>query len=337
MAGHDIIVVGASAGGVEALLRVVRGLPSELPAALFVVLHLPAGSPSVLPELLERAGQLPATHAQHHEAIEHGRIYVAPPDRHLLLINGRVHVTPGPRENGHRPAIDPLFRTAARTYGRRVVGVVLSGALDDGTAGLAAIKLRGGLAVVQAPDDALFPSMPSNAMSNVAVDYVLPAEAIGTSLGRMVGQSREDVPVPVPSATLEVEARMADLDRDAMHEEERPGSPSVFACPECGGVLWEIDDGELMRFRCRVGHAYSPDTLGTKMTETLEDALWVALRALEEQAALAHRLARQAAERGQNLVASRFAERQDTAHQRAELIRQVLSEPASFEDLASGK
>jgi two-component system chemotaxis response regulator CheB len=337
MARHDIIVVGASAGGVEALLRIVRGLSPDMPAAIFVVLHLPAGSQSALPDLLGRAGPLPAAHAQHHEVIQHGRIYVAPPDRHLLLSNGRVHVTVGPRENGHRPAVDPLFRTAARIYGHRVVGIVLSGALDDGTAGLAAVKLRGGVAVVQDPADALFPSMPKTAMDHVVVDHVLPAQEMGTLLADLVGQPGPNIPVPVPSATMEVEARVAELDSDAVHEEDRPGSPSVFGCPDCGGVLWELEEGELMRFRCRVGHAYSPDTLSVKMLESLEDALWVALRALEEQAALAHRLARQAQDRGQVRVAARFSERRDAAHRRAELIRQVLADTAAFDDLATGE
>jgi two-component system, chemotaxis family, protein-glutamate methylesterase/glutaminase len=334
MAGHDIIVVGASAGGVEALLRIVRGLPPKLPAAVFVVLHLPAGAQSALPVLLSRAGSLPASHARHHQTIQPGQIYVAPPDRHLIVVNGRMHVTLGPRENGHRPAIDPLFRTAARTYGRRVVGVVLSGALDDGTAGLAAVKLRGGIAMVQDPEDALFPSMPSSALDHVAVDHVLPAEDIGTTLARVVHNPAPDLRVP-PSATMDVESRMADMDPDTMHEVERPGTPSAFACPECGGVLWELDDTDLLRFRCRVGHAYSPDTLGAKKLESLEDALWVALRALEEQAALAQRLARQAADRGQDRLAGRFSERQGTAHRRAELIRQVLADATTFDELAS--
>jgi two-component system chemotaxis response regulator CheB len=174
--------------------------------------------------------------------------------------------------------------------------------------------------------------MPRSALNNVAVDYVLPAEEIGATLAEVVEQSVGNAPVPVPSATMEVEAAMADLDPDAMHEEERPGTPSVFACPECGGVLWELGDSELMRFRCRVGHAYSPDTLAAKKLDTLEDALWVALRALEEQAELAHRLARQAEERGHQRLAHRFTERKDGAHSRAELIRQVLSDATSLDE-----
>src|SRR4051812_18934534 len=224
MRGRDIFVIGASAGGVEALMRLGRGLPPDFPGAVFVVLHLPTGAPSVLPRLLSRAGPVPAVHPSAGESIEQGRIYVAPPDRHLLIVDGRVHLALGPRENGHRPAIDPLFRTAARSYGRRVVGIVLSGALDDGSAGLSAIKMRGGLAVVQHPEDALFASMPNNAMAYVAVDHVLSADDIGLRLRELIGEPTEELPTPSPSPTLQVESRMAELEPDVMHEEERPGT-----------------------------------------------------------------------------------------------------------------
>jgi two-component system chemotaxis response regulator CheB len=331
MARRDIIVVGASAGGVEALVRVVRGLPSDLPAAVFVVLHLPAGTTSVLPQLLSRAGSLPAAHPTHADLIEHGRIYVAPPDRHLLIVGGRVQLSIGPRENGHRPAIDPLFRTAARSCGRRVVGIVLSGALDDGSAGLSAIKMRGGLAVVQDPEDALFPSMPNSAMANVAVDYVLSADEIGRRVLELIGVPTEELPTPRSSPTLQVESRMAELEPDLTHKEQLPGTPSAFACPECGGVLWELDENDLLRFRCRVGHAYSPDTLSAKKLETLEDALWVVLRALEEQAALAQRLAYQARKREHVQLSEQFEERRDAANRRAQLIREVIADTGTHD------
>jgi two-component system chemotaxis response regulator CheB len=320
---RDIVVIGASAGGVEALTRVVRGLPADLPAAVFVVLHIAEG-PSVLPNILSRAGGLPAAHPRHQDPIMRGRIYVAPPDQHLLIVDGTVHLARGPRENGHRPAVDPLFRTAARIYGPRVVGVVLSGSLDDGTAGLVAIKRRGGVAVVQDPDEALFKGMPRSAVDNVAVDHVLALDEIPPKLVHLVGKPPVGAGEPIWTE-MEMEARMAELDEDAVQSEDQPGTPSAFGCPECGGVLWELRDGELIRFRCRVGHAYSPDTLSNKQVVVPEDALWVALRALEEQAALAQRLAQRADQRGQRRAAERFLDRRREAHSQAEVIREVLA------------
>ena len=185
MIGHDIVVVGASAGGVEALTRLVRTLPEDVPATLFVVLHLPADGKSHLPQILTRNGPLLASHPSDGEAIQQRRIYVAPPDHHLVVGRGYVRVIRGPKENGHRPAVDTLFRSAARAYGRRVVGVVLSGSLDDGTAGLQAVKLRNGVGVVQSPDEALFAGMPTSALENVQIDHCLGVAEIGSLLVRL--------------------------------------------------------------------------------------------------------------------------------------------------------
>jgi two-component system, chemotaxis family, protein-glutamate methylesterase/glutaminase len=322
--GHDIVVVGASAGGVEALGRLAKGLPPGLGAAVFVVLHITPDAASALPDILSRAGSLPALHPVDGQRIEPGRIYVAPPDRHLLIWGGRVHVARGPRENGHRPAVDPLFRTAARSFGPRVVGVVLSGTLDDGTAGLSAIKTRGGVAIVQDPDEALFPGMPRSAVDNVRVDHVLPIDEIASCVVSLVNEPATGS-APAVSHDMEMEARMAELEGDAVQSDDRPGVPSVFGCPDCGGVLWELGESELIRYRCRVGHAYSPDTLSTKQLEAIEDALWMALRALEEQAALARRLAHRAEERGQRTLATRFQVRQRDAQDQAAVIREVLA------------
>ena len=330
MAGHDIIVVGASAGGVETLTQIVRGLPPNLPAAIFVVLHLPSQSKSVLPSILNRSIQkgqrdtsIQAVHPQDGETIRHGRIYVAPPDYHLLIKNGYVRLVRGPRENSHRPAVDPLFRTAARVYGQRVVGVVLSGTLDDGTAGLLVIKQRGGVAVVQDPDEALYSGMPRSAIENVDIDHILRVSEIPSTLQELAYKPVEMERTSM-SSEMEMEADTAELELEAMHDFNRPGKPSGFGCPECGGSLWELQEGALIRFRCRTGHAFSTGSLLAEQSEALETALWTALRALEEKAALVHRLAGRARDRRQLLSAERFAEQAQVAQQRATLIRQLL-------------
>jgi|SRR5882724_1676203 len=188
MPGHEIIVVGASAGGVEALMKLVHGLSRNLAASVFIVLHLPAQGSSVLPSILKHAGILNAQHPIDQQKIEMGNIYVAPPDHHLLIEQGLIRVVRGPKENRHRPAIDALFRSAAIAYGAQVVGVVLTGALDDGTAGLLAIKQRNGIAIVQDPNDAIYPDMPRSALKHVAVDYCVPIAEIGPLLVRLVNE-----------------------------------------------------------------------------------------------------------------------------------------------------
>jgi two-component system chemotaxis response regulator CheB len=346
MPGHDIIVIGASAGGVEALERLARALPADLDAALFIVLHMPPLSKSVLPLILSRAGPLCAVHPQDREPIQSGRIYIAPPDHHLLVRRGHIRLTHGPSENSNRPAVDPLFRSAAQAYGPRVIGVILSGVLDDGTAGLLTVKRRGGLAVVQDPDEALFAGMPQSAIGNVRVDYVAPLAEIPSLLARLSQQIAIEEGDRAMAAEIEeegVETEIAEFDAGALKGDRRPGMPSVFSCPECHGTLWEIREGELTRFRCRVGHAYSADSLLAEQSEALENALWSAYRALKESAALSRRLTERARERDQYFAIPRFAEQAQDAERRAELIRQVLlrgeigagMDPADANDTAS--
>ncbi len=324
MIGHDIVVIGASAGGVEALSTLAAGLPADLPASVFVVLHIPPYATSVMPLIMSRAGRLPAVHAVDGEPILPGRIYIAPPDHHLLLKDGRVCLSRGAQENGHRPAIDPLFRSAALAYGPRVIGVILSGSLDDGTAGLAAVKERGGIAVVQDPADALYPGMPTSAVDAVEVDYVRPLREIPPLIVRLVrepasvGNSR-----PVPEQ-MEEESEIAELDMRAIEQPNRPGELAEFGCPLCGGALWELHEGSLVRFRCRVGHAWSPASLLVEQRSNLEAALWTALRALEEQRAFNLRLMERARTRRRGLSAERFEEQAREAQRGAALIRAVL-------------
>ena len=324
MANFDIVVIGASAGGVGSLQRVVEHIPHDFPAAIFVALHLPDGIRSMLPQILERAGNLPTGHARNDDPIRPGRIYVAPAGFHVTVTRGRVAVTRGAREHGHRPAIDPLFRSAAVAYGRRAIGVILSGSLDDGTLGLREIKRAGGLAIVQDPSDTEWPSMPLSALHHVDVDYTVPAVQIGTLLQQVV------MTAPVRSATdmpdREQNRAGEELRELTMHEDERdhPGEPSPYSCPECGGVLWELQDGELIRFRCRVGHAYTSETLTAEQARTVEHALWSALRALEEQAAVRHRIGKRAMLRGKQALAERYWARARQLDQQAQQIRNLV-------------
>ena len=329
---HDIVVVGASAGGVEALGELAAALPLGLPAAVLVVLHMPAYGHSVLPEILSRRGPLPAKHAADGEPLLTGRIYVAPPDHHLLVQGGKISLTRGPAENNHRPAIDALFRSAARAYGPRTVGIVLTGTLDDGTAGLQSIKSRGGMALVQDPNEALFTGMPISAIENVAVDKIETIAELAKTVTRLAGTNKagsrmedeqtaqKEIPV---TPELEEDVAVAAMDLSRL-DNRTEGKPSGFSCPDCHGVLWEIEEGELTRYRCRVGHAYSPQSLLASQSANLEDALWTALRALEESAAMAERLQARAAERGHTLSAQQFGAQSKDARHRAQIIHDVL-------------
>jgi two-component system chemotaxis response regulator CheB len=320
---RDIVVIGASAGGIEALSTLLRTLPNTFPAAIFIVIHLPAHLPSMLAHILGRVSRLPVQQAQDNLPIRSGHIYVAPPDYHLLLEYNVMRLLHGPKENRHRPAIDPLFRTAAKIYGARVIGVVLSGSLDDGTAGLLAIKRHGGTAVVQDPAEAFYPSMPRSAISHVAVDHVARLEEMAGLLDRLTDPAPDEVltlskdPAPAspnsPQRTLEL-----------LQLDDLSGTPSVFSCPECHGTLWEIQEGSMTRYRCRVGHAFSPESMFAQQSETLEDALWSALKTLEEQKALLRRLADQAEELSHHQMAARFAERIKQTQDRASVIRSAL-------------
>jgi two-component system, chemotaxis family, protein-glutamate methylesterase/glutaminase len=321
MQGHDIIVIGASAGGVETLKQLVSLLPKDLAAAVFIVLHVPAHGHSVLPKILSRAGVLPAVHAEDGQQIEPGKIYIAPPDRHLLVKEDCIMLSRGPKENGHRPAVDPLFRSASRAYARRVVGVVLSGVLDDGTSGLMAVKMRQGIAVVQDPDEAIYTGMPNSAITNVDVDYILPVAEIAALLVRLAQDAiPEETVISSSNGNLDKEVEIAEMTTQAIPS----GVPAVWACPECGGTLWELHEGNLMRFRCRVGHAFSAQSLLVEQSEQIEDAFWAALRALEESASLARRMAEHAQDRGQNHVAQRFQDQAANAEARADVVRKVI-------------
>jgi two-component system chemotaxis response regulator CheB len=248
--------VGASAGGIEALRSLVAQLPPDFPAAVLVVLHLPPKGTSVLPQILARAGALPAVTAEDGAAVEGGRVYVAPPDRHLLVEHGHLRLDHGTRTNGHRPAIDPLFRSVANEYGPAGAGVVLSGVLDDGTAGLMAIKQAGGVTLAQDPADALYEMMPRTAIEVVSPEHVGTAE----QLGRLLAEIAAGVPPDPPAALHAVrEEHLVEVDRGSS-DDPQPGHVTGLTCPECNGAIWLDESGAVPRFACRTGHDYSPQS-----------------------------------------------------------------------------
>ncbi len=324
MSHRDVIAIGASAGGIEALQHLVRGLPADLDAAVFVTVHFPETSTSVLPRILTRAGSLAAVHAIDGESIVPGRIFVAQPGFHLILERDRVRLVRGPRENGNRPAIDPMFRSAAIAFGPRAIGVVLTGLLDDGTSGLAAIKRYGGATVVQDPEDALFPTMPLSAINYVKVDHVVPIRSMAKTLTTLVAE-RLPVTIEAPTQNDVMEKKLSTADLDAIeNSQQHPGKLSPFGCPDCGGVLWEIADGEFVRFRCRVGHAWTSEALLQQQADALDDALWTALRALEESASLSRQIATKHRSRGVESLAARFDMQAEMSESRASVIRESL-------------
>lgn len=279
----DLIVIGASAGGIEALKSLVAGLPAALPAALLVVVHTSPQSPQLLAHILAQAGPLPAAYAVEGTVIEPGQIYVAPPDHHLLVEQGQLRVTHGPKENRFRPAIDPLFRSAAYSYGPRVIGIILSGMLDDGTVGLWAIKNRGGVTLVQEPSEALYASMPQSALRHVAVDYRVRVTEIGPLLARLVAEPLMNEGEVSMDKTLDIETQIA-LGAPAVPSGVLDlGTPSLYTCPECHGVLLQLAVGPVVRFRCHTGHAYTLASLLAEVSESVEQTLWNAMRLMEEQ------------------------------------------------------
>lgn len=362
-----LVVLGASAGGVQALCEVVRALPARLDAAVFAVLHVSPYGRSAMPAILSRCGPLKAVHPADGEPIRPGCIYVAPPDLHMLVEPGVVRLSRAASENGFRPSVDVLFRSAARSYGARVVAVVLTGNLDDGTAGLAAVKRHGGVALVQDPAEADYPGMPASAVRNVDIDYVLPlaeipvvlvalcdrlaaaAEAVpavaaavaaGTaaSSGATAGTAAGGGPGAAGAAGDPGHAR-GDGGAEVMKEQLERGAdreagahPSGFTCPLCGGSLWHSDEGSHEHFRCRTGHAFSPESLFALQSKSTEAVLWEALRALEENAALSGRLARQTRSGPHAADQERFRRRQRAAERHAEELRRILMQPDGLSD-----
>jgi len=331
---RDLVVIGASAGGVESLRILVSGLPQDFPAAVLVVLHVPPGARSALPSILDRSGPLSAKQAEEGDQLRAGQLLVAGPDQHLIVVGDRVSVSRGPTENGHRPAVDVLFRSAAQVAGRRVIGVVLSGALDDGTAGLADIRSRGGLGVVQDPAEALHSGMPRSAIEGAGAEHVVPVAdmpALLTQLSTEEIEAEDNSPAP---DLMNTELALAAMHPQAYDSLERPGDPVSLSCPDCDGTLARLGDDNVLRFRCRVGHAWSAESLLTRQESAAEAALWMALRNLEERASLTQDMSRRAGERGHRRTARMFQSQADEALHGARLVREVLTrETGALADL----
>jgi two-component system chemotaxis response regulator CheB len=320
MARRDLVVIGASAGGVLALCRLASALPARLAAPVCVVLHVGANASS-LPSLLTAAGPLPAAHATSGQLLEPGRIYVAPPDHHLLVQDGWLRLTRGPKEHFTRPAIDPLFRSAALSAGPRVIGVLLTGTLGDGTAGLQAVKECGGITVVQDPADAEEPAMPGAALRAVQVDHCEPLARIGPLLQRLVGE--EVPPAQAPPQRLVREHR-ASGGENAMDDLNSIGHTTGLTCPECGGMLWEIGGSRPPRFRCHTGHGFSADSLRDMQARAAEDALWAGVRALQEKEALLRKIAELDRSAGDDTHAGQAETEADRTRGQADQLRRLL-------------
>lgn len=333
MGRRDLIAVGASAGGVEALRQLVASLPPSFDGTLLVVLHVPPHGGSVLPNILSRAGSLTARHAESVQPIPTtGTILVAPPDFHMIVDGDKIRLSHGPRLNAHRPAIDPLFYSLARSRGEAAVGVILSGTLDDGASGLQAIRRRGGIAIVQDPREAVYPMLPNSAVRAGRIDHVAPVAKISAILVDLLDQ---ELPPPNPlreaseaSGILSTPAErqiIADiLGPRAGQVEPQDASSSPFTCPECQGALAELRDGQLVRYRCGDGHTFSSDALYEGQHEKLEEALWAAYRALQENEHLCERLAARAESRGLLAIGQRHRRLGQNARERADVIHRVL-------------
>jgi two-component system chemotaxis response regulator CheB len=316
---RGVVAMGASAGGVEALSNVAAGLSPDVPYAYLMVLHVPANAPSLLAQILDRSGQLPAVAAEHGAALRPGHIYVSTPDRHLMVADHRIVLSHGPTENGHRPAINALFRSVALAFGPRAIGVLLSGVLDDGVLGLAAIRRRGGVTVGQTPEDALFPALPTTACDQGVLDKQVAASEIGALLKELSLREIEDSEMESDGA-MELENRIAMASRFSTAFDTRElGVPSGYTCPDCDGVLVSVGEGG---FRCQVGHAWTSDALLGACDDEVEGAVWVAVRALQEKARLARRLA----DRSSSDLSSRHYTRRA---EEAESALAVLSERLS--------
>lgn len=320
---HRIIVIGASAGGFEAFKRLIAGLPPDFGTPIFIVWHMSPDVRGILPQVLNRVNTIEAALACNNEAIKPGRIYVAPPDHHLLIEDGKVLVTHGPKENRFRPAVDPLFRSAAYAYGNRVVGIILSGALDDGTAGLWTIKHYGGTTVVQDPMDAEVPSMPQNAMREVKIDYCVGIAELPQLLVRLSKEPLEENAEVMKDELTKKEIQVAAEEKALEKGVLSFGELSPYTCPECHGVLSRLQNDNIIRYRCHTGHAYSADALIAAITERIEESLYSAIRGMDESIMFLNHLGDHHADANQPKLAALYFKKAKEAKERSEWVRKA--------------
>ncbi|MEH1800810.1 MAG: chemotaxis protein CheB [Nostoc sp.] len=327
MPGHDIIVIGTSAGGLKALGAIVGTLPTSIDAVVFIVQHLAADKPSILPKILADVSSLPASHPSDGEPIQKGRIYVAPPDHHLLVNLGSMRVVRGPQENRFRPAIDALFRSAARAYGSRVVGVVLTGYLDDGTVGLQAVKKRGGVAIVQDPKEAEYPSMATSALRYVKVDHCLPLAEIPDLLVQLSKQPAAQEETYPMTEEIEVESQIAEQQmntQELLKNVEAIGTRTTYTCPECNGSIWQIGKSEPVRFRCHIGHSFTANVFLSEQTQNIETALWSAVRAMEEKVTFSRQMSERMKNYNLESAAAKYEDHAKSLDAEVSLIRGII-------------
>lgn len=319
-----LVAIGASAGGIAALRQLFSRLPRDFPAPILAVMHV-GGEVSILPAVLAPSSRLPVRHAEDGAALEAGTVLIAPADHHLVVADGHVHLTRGPKENHARPAIDPLFRSAALAYRERAVGVVLTGRLDDGTVGLQAIKGYGGIAIVQDPAEAEAASMPQSALTYVDVDYCLPLDGIADTLARLATAPPAARASRASSNTVIMENRFAIGEDPDASEMDAIGRRSAQTCPECGGILWEIHGAPPVRYRCHTGHAFTGESLLDVHRRLNEDVLWSAVRALHEKHTLHRRLASDARQRGSERLAAEHEASARQAVENAQALRAIIA------------
>ena len=322
-AKRDVVVIGASAGGVEVLMNLVAQLPAHFPASVFIVIHISPEFPSKLPQILARNSRLPVSHPINGQKIEPGHIYVAPSDHHLIINGGEIRLSRGPHENHVRPSIDVLFRSAAWSCGPRVTGVILTGVLDDGASGLFAVKTRGGKAVIQLPSDAPYPDLPQNVLRVVEADHCVPVIEMGALLSDMVSENIEDRRY-ASAEDLELEVKIALEDNALAGGVLELGAYSPFTCPECHGALMKIKEGRINRFRCHTGHAFSLNSLLVEVTKSIDNSLWSTLRTIEESELLLAHLGEHLAEAGDEAMSEIVAQKISDAKRRAQAIKQLV-------------